>query len=269
MKTFYVEDSAITGYDSTSGGMQRKWFMGGYYVKENYFGYEAHAEVLVSEILSLSGLVPMKDYVPYDLCNIVDKGKTFIGCCAKEFKEEDEFEITLARTFEKYAISFDRMTKKMSTKEKFDFIVNTIKDIYKINISKELSLMLALDSFTLNTDRHQNNISFLIKSEKVRLSPIFDNGLSLLANRHDFLDIGDIRRAKAKLVSNDFKKNVALYQGPAFLHKEKISKYISDSGNLYGRAGKVMMIQLEKEHLQNLFIDNKPKVKKSNIFTNN
>lgn len=269
MKTFNVEDSAIIGYDATSGGMQRKWFMGGYYIKENYFGYEAHAEVLVSEILALSKLVPMKDYVPYELCSITDKDKTFIGCCAREFKDEDEFEITLARTFEKYAISFDKATKKMSTKEKFDFIVNAINSIYKINIAKELSLMLALDALTLNTDRHQNNISFLIKGKEVRLAPIFDNGLSLLANRHDFLDIGDVRKAKAKLVSSDFKKNLSLYEGPAFLDKDKIINYISSKGDLYGRAGKVMLIQLEKEHLQGLFINQKPVIKNSRIFTNN
>ena len=52
-----------------------------------------------------------------------------------------------------------------------------------------LTAMLELDAFFLNEDRHTNNIAVLYDTEKdcYELSPIFDQGLSLLADTsYDF-----------------------------------------------------------------------------------
>ena len=52
------------------------------------------------------------------------------------------------------------------------------------DFGKYLTAMLELDAFFLNEDRHTNNIAVLYDTEKdcYELSPIFDQGLSLLAD---------------------------------------------------------------------------------------
>ena len=72
------------------------------------------------------------------------------------------------------------------------------------------SKMLAIDAFFLNEDRHTNNLSVIRneKTGKYRLSPIYDNGLSLLSDLHDYPLEQDIysmiARVQAKPFDRDF-----------------------------------------------------------------
>ena len=77
-----------------------------------------------------------------------------------------------------------------------------------------LTLLLELDSFFLNEDRHTNNLA-VIRNEKTmefRLCPIFDNGLALLSDTHDYTmekDVYDcIRRVRAKPFDGAFDAQV-------------------------------------------------------------
>ena len=71
-------------------------------------------------------------------------------------------------------------------------------------------MILELDSFFLNEDRHTNNLSVIRneKTGKYRLSPIYDNGLSLLSDLHDYPLEQDIysmiARVQAKPFDRDF-----------------------------------------------------------------
>lgn len=71
-------------------------------------------------------------------------------------------------------------------------------------------MSVELDVFFLNEDRHTNNLA-LIRNKgtgQFSLGPLFNNGLALLSDTHDYplgCDIYDaIRRIKAKLFDTDF-----------------------------------------------------------------
>ena len=51
----------------------------------------------------------------------------------------------------------------------------------KLGIQKDICDMIVADFLTLQRDRHGGNIELLVKDGKYRLSPLFDNGLGLLA----------------------------------------------------------------------------------------
>ena len=77
-----------------------------------------------------------------------------------------------------------------------------------------LTLLLELDAFFLNEDRHTNNLA-VIRNEKTmefRYCPIFDNGLALLSDLNDYSldqDIYDcIGRVPAKPFSRFFEEQV-------------------------------------------------------------
>ena len=83
------------------------------------------------------------------------------------------------------------------------------------DFGKYLTAMLELDAFFLNEDRHTNNIAVLYDTEKdcYELSPIFDQGLSLLADTsYDFSleqPLEDcIKRVEAKPFHSSFVQQV-------------------------------------------------------------
>lgn len=56
------------------------------------------------------------------------------------------------------------------------------------NVGHYITILLELDAFTLNEDRHTNNLA-VIRNEKTRefrLCPIFGNGLALLSDTKDY-----------------------------------------------------------------------------------
>ena len=95
-----------------------------------------------------------------------------------------------------------------------------------------LTRMLAFDALILNEDRHTNNVLFLydFKLNTWELAPLFDHGLSLLSDVKDYpvnIDIKYLKRkVKAKPFNTNFKKQLALYEGPPFIHVEKVKKVI-------------------------------------------
>ena len=90
-----------------------------------------------------------------------------------------------------------------------------------------LTKTLAFDALILNEDRHTNNLLFLyhFKLDTWKLAPLFDHGLSLLSDVKDYplgVDINILKRkVKAKPFNTNFKKQLALYEGPPFIDLEK------------------------------------------------
>ena len=78
-----VEQEPIQGY--TSKGDQPKWQMNGKWYKADHMGYEALAEVLVSQLLKQSN-VP--NFVEYKPVLIQYQGKEIPGCASKTFGEK-------------------------------------------------------------------------------------------------------------------------------------------------------------------------------------
>ena len=96
-----------------------------------------------------------------------------------------------------------------------DKIKHTVNFIEKVthleNVGAYITMMLELDAFFLNEDRHTNNIAFILNDEtgEFRFCPYFDFGLSLLADTTEDYPIGldiykGIEKIKAKPFNDDF-----------------------------------------------------------------
>lgn len=255
---FYLSDLNARALESTtSKGNQPKWYVPEtqMYLKQDYHGYESLAEWVVSKILLEYSTIPFELITEYTACYLDEKP----ACYSYSFRTDDEDEITLATIlgfqYPRYHLTF----KNKSHSEQFELMVHAIKEYSGIDISKELKLMFAVDAFFLNIDRHLNNISVLESSEgNYRFTPIFDNGLSLLAYMNDFpLHVPpsiNISKAKPVLLTSKFKNHAKFYDGEPFLYKEEILDFIKEYEKDLGRIYDIIRHQLRNPDLQHFFI---------------
>ena len=103
----------------------------------------------------------------------------------------------------------------MSTEDKISKTVNNLEHITNLsNIGRYVAILMELDAFFLNEDRHTNNITFLRDdiTGEFYFSPYFDFGLSLLSDINDYpLNIRtwiNCENVKSKPFSFDFSKQV-------------------------------------------------------------
>ena len=203
-----VRQEPIQGY--TSKGDQPKWQLGGRWYKADHMGYEALAEVLISRLLKLSNVPGFAEYEPV---LIRYRGKEIPGCVSKNFRGKDEMLVPFERLHRAYkgrglAAGLGGIDE---VQERIRYTAHFIEQTTGLTeVGKYLTLLLELDSFFLNEDRHTNNLA-VIRNEKTkefRLCPIFDNGLALLADLNDYpldKDLYDcIRRVRAKPFDCDF-----------------------------------------------------------------
>ena len=194
----------------TSKGNQPKWHIKDKWYKADHMGYEALAEYVVSELLKKSDV---GDFVEYHLIKINYDNKEAIGCVSKDFKEDYEMLIPIEKLHRQYYGKglADVIAKKYSIQDKISYTVNFIEEITGLkDVGKYFAVMLTVDAFFLNEDRHTNNIAVLRdeKTKKYRFAPIFDNGLSLLSDTNEYLldeDIYDrIKKVQAKPFARNF-----------------------------------------------------------------
>lgn len=178
----------------TSKGNQPKWHIENKWYKADHMGYEAMAEYIVSELLKKSNI---SDFVEYDLIKIKYDNKESIGCASNNFKSDNEMLIPLEKLHRQYFGNglADAIARKTSVRDKITYTVDFVEKITGLkNVGRYFALMLEIDAFFLNEDRHTNNIAVLRdeKTKAYRLAPIFDNGLSLLSDTNDYLLEDDI-----------------------------------------------------------------------------
>lgn len=256
-----IEQEPILGH--TSKGDQPKWQLDGKWYKADHMGYEALAEVVVSQLLKQSN-VP--DFVEYGPVLIQYQGKEIPGCVSKNFRRKDEMLVSFERLHRTYkgrglAAALGGINKPQGRiRYTIDFIEQTTG---LIGVGKYLTLLLELDSFFLNEDRHTNNLA-VIRNEKTkefRLCPIFDNGLALLSDLNDYpldKDVYDcIRCVRAKPFDLDFNVQVeaaeelyGMQLNLSFSRKE-VSKELKFVTELYGekiycRVEQVLFEQMRK-----------------------
>ena len=256
-----IEQEPILGH--TSKGDQPKWQMDGKWYKADHMGYEALAEVVVSQLLKQSN-VP--DFVEYRPVLIQYQGKEIPGCVSKNFRRKDEMLVSFERLHRTYkgrglAAALGGINKPQGRiRYTIDFIEQTTG---LTGVGKYLTLLLELDSFFLNEDRHTNNLA-VIRNEKTkefRLCPIFDNGLALLSDLNDYpldKDVYDcIRCVRAKPFDLDFNVQVeaaeelyGMQLNLSFSRKE-VSKELKFVTELYGekiycRVEQVLIEQMRK-----------------------
>lgn len=257
-----IPKSAQPIISTSSKGDQSKWRIGDKWVKQNARGYEGHAEVLATLVLSCSSL-PINRYVQYFPCEIeLPDGEMTKGCYSYDFRGDLQ-EVTLERLFEANFTSTDAITtdKTLSTAEKFQQLSAQIESFTGLNVRKELAQLFAFDALILNEDRHTNNILFLYdpKHKSWSLAPIFDNGLSLLSDEKDYAQGKPIsilkRKVKAKPLNSSFAKQLSLYDGPPFINKKLLMARLEDNPLDFGRAKTVLLSQLNDPIFQKLWIE--------------
>ena len=77
------------------------------------------------------------------------------------------------------------------------------------NAGKYISMLVAVDAFFLNEDRHTNNIA-VMRDENTKnfsFTPVFDNGLALLADTKDFALDGDAYEYIERVIAKPFNKS--------------------------------------------------------------
>lgn len=172
-------------YGHTSKGNQMKWSFEGRWYKADHMGYEGLAETLVSRLLADSSIgVP---YVRYEPAQICCDGKTMTGCVSSSFLQEGETLLPVEKLYRKAtgnSLALELAHIREDT-ERIRFFVEQLEQITGLtDVGPYLTAMLETDAFFLNEDRHTNNIAVIYHdtTRRFRLCPLFDHGLSLLAD---------------------------------------------------------------------------------------
>lgn len=206
----------MTNYDfvktkiTSSKGNQQKWLTRNRWYKMDHMGYEAMSEVVVSTLLEKSNV---DNFVIYEPIRIKYNLTERTGCVSRNFKEKEEVIITLEKLFKQY--KGGSLAKELAhipeIKDKIKYTVDFVEKITGLeNVGRYFAIMVELDAFFLNEDRHTNNIAFIRneETEKFRFCPYFDFGLSLLSDTNDYPLEADLFRCmeyvKAKPFSNNF-----------------------------------------------------------------
>lgn len=99
-------------------------------------------------------------------------------------------------------------------KKNYNNLYNLISSKFSF-AKRDLDIMILFDFIIANVDRHLNNFGFIVDGNNLILSPLFDNGLSLLSNLSDdeLTKISEFalkKLLKCKPFSPDPKKQVRL-----------------------------------------------------------
>ena len=150
----------------SSKGNQLKWENNGVWYKADFMGYESLAEIVISRLLIKSNVTQHVIYEPVSICN---NNHTLRGCKSLNFKKSNEMLIPYERLHRAYTgQSLSSVIAKFDDVEKrIVYTVQFIKNITKIpNIDIYLTMLLEIDAFFLNEDRHTNNLAVLRKTSK-------------------------------------------------------------------------------------------------------
>lgn len=220
IRVFNLSNDTITVSSTTSKGNQIKWVYNDndklIYIKADMFGYESIAEALVSEFLHY---VEDVDFVDYYLCEINYRGRNYYGCYSYNMLKSDESLVSIYRLLQSKLGNSPVNWAKLNDQDLLRYIIRYIKEYCNLDITFDLQKALNLDYITCNEDRHLNNICLIYNDRLGKytgMSPIFDNGLSLLSDINDYpLDEKIFKlmsKVKSKPFSSSFKKQVNYFE---------------------------------------------------------
>lgn len=216
MKTIDLREARLEPLQGhTSKGDQPKWQLRGQWIKADHMGYEALAEVVVSRLLTKSNV---EDFVSYEPVRVLYEDVEKNACASKNFRVKNEILLPFERLHRAYhGRGLAAELAHMETGEKIRYTVDFVEQTTGLQqVGRYLTMLLELDAFFLNEDRHTNNLAVIRNEDtkEYRLCPIFDNGLSMLSDMNDF-PMGDdiyrcISRVKAKPFDLDFDEQVTV-----------------------------------------------------------
>ena len=248
---------------STSKGNQEKWVVtyagSRLYVKADRHGYESIAEVVAGLFLEC---VEDADFVRYFLCTVDTGNSKQYGCYSHDMLAEGESLFSVYNLLKKKYRDIDSLLIGLKGKSLYDFVVKEVKNLTGVDIRSYLRFLLLVDAVLLNEDRHLENIALIHSSDgSFRVSPIFDNGLSLLADAKLYRMTVDytklIHTVNAKPFDKDFINQLSYCQGDNILkvrYKALIDKLnafdlgYKSEGRIksFYRAGDVLMYRLKE-----------------------
>ncbi|MCM1273711.1 MAG: hypothetical protein NC220_08840 [Clostridium sp.] len=240
------EDYAVY-QEGSSEGTQVKYRKDGYWYKIDKHGEEGLVEYLVSNVLTFSTL-NADEYVLYDADTI--NGKS--GCVSKDFLKciEDSF-VTFQRVYKNVTgCDLTNTVNNLDTlQERFAFVLNFLKVNMGYDAANYLQKVLTVDFLSLNTDRHFNNLGFIVhKDGTVTDAPVFDNGQGLLNGNvsiNKYLSIAEnTKRVVARPFSGSHRKMLD-YVGVGFgLDVVGAKKWLQEQPQTFYRD--VLLYQLEQ-----------------------
>ena len=202
--------------DTSSKGNQNKFYKDGHWVKLDFLGYESLSEVLAYEIIKNSN-IPLELQLPYGLGKCTLYNQTYNCCISPNFLNDDEELITLHRILVAIdGVNYANALNSLDIKSQISKIVDTLTNITSLkDFGCYLTLMLELDAFTLNEDRHFNNIGIIKTKTGYRYMPMFDNGLAFCSDITYTKDLpANVlkRKIKSKPFSTSFRNQVSACQ---------------------------------------------------------
>lgn len=246
----------------TSKGDQPKWRRGNLWYKADHMGYEALAEVVVSRLLEKTN-VP--EFVRYDPALIRYEAGEAPGCVSRSFQGGQEMLVPFERLHRAYkgrGLAAE-LANLSGPEERIRYTVDFVESTTGLReVGPYLTLLLELDMVFLNEDRHTNNLAVLRNEETgdFRLCPVFDNGLALLSDLHDYPLERDLYQCIAAVEAKPFERSFeaqvdaaeSLYGMRLELYTQKadITAALADMETLYPRPVLARLEQLLREQLR-------------------
>lgn len=230
----YLEDLREMDNSESCIGVIRKWYdeINYYYIKassfektKNRYHVEATMECIAYEVGQLFSV----NVVPYWLDKLyISKEEIIDVCVCKDYKLEQNVNSAISA----HSYLLKESPGSLSRKERYERIAS-ISQVVKHDLDK----MILFDYLIDNHDRHMRNIEIILQKGVISLSPIFDNGSSLLA---DWLD-DDLL---------DIMEDEDLFQDK-IIYAETTSKALANE-----HAAEINMVHKETYHHINLNISN-------------
>ncbi|MBQ9153541.1 MAG: hypothetical protein IJ130_06990 [Solobacterium sp.] len=180
------EKDMVSPQRKSSKGNQLKWAKDSIWYKADQMGYEGLSEYVVSQLLFCSNL-SYDMITAYQTEQIRYRSRIMNGCSSRNFLKRGESLITLERLFHQFRGGrsfYSSVFRIPDTEDRADFIVSQTEALTGLaGFGKYLCLLLEIDAFFLNEDRHLHNIAVIQKEDgSFRLCPVFDHGASLLSD---------------------------------------------------------------------------------------
>lgn len=213
----YLNWTRIRNSSGTAGSFLKAYYELGrekvYYKLSNFdsyrgiIGHECVNELIVDRLLTILGI----EHLSYQLihADVEIYGKIYDTwvCASRDFKMPGESKLPLDAYYQ---------VEHIEKETPLEFCIRQGWGFYVYQ-------MLVVDFLILNRDRHGANIEVLrdMKSQTVRLAPLFDHGLSLIFSCHDAEAVNKVEVLEDKPVqsfvgSHSVKENLHLI--PRMLH---------------------------------------------------
>jgi len=159
-----------------SKGNQPKWCLNNKWYKADYLGYEGFSEAVCSTLLKHSNI---DSYIPYRSVLISEGKRVFRGCVSNDFGTLLSGESILLVLPEEYNVFINTAPTLEANVEIF---CKGVEKIFGVDIRSKFVSMLMFDFLVGNEDRILRNFGLIEQNSKYYFAPLFDNGLSLLAD---------------------------------------------------------------------------------------